>query len=202
MQHNKMTKQLIKILVILLFTSLKVSSQTMNDSIISVYYNRLLEWTLNNDKNDSAIFSFLIKENSKFGNIFICTNFNNELLAKEIIPLNIKYIKNHEDEIKIINRNKGETNKRLFLWINHENISADTIDIIITGRFLFVKKGLSLRKGHLRFKTYSLEGLYNTRISGRLKKYWFYSIGRIIYDYHENNWDFYTWDRLLDLKNE
>lgn len=202
MQHNKMTKQLIKILVILLFTFLKVSGQTMNDSTLSVNYNRLLEWTLHSDKNDSAIFRFLIQENNKFGNIFICTDFNKELLVKKISPLNIQYINNLEDELKIINDNKGEQNKRLFLWINHENISADTIDIVITGRFLFVKKGLILREGHLSFKTYFLEGLYNTRIPGKYKKYWIYSLGRLIYNHHDNSWYFYTWDRLLDLNNE
>src|SRR5690554_3119720 len=202
MQHNKMTKLLIKILVILLFTFLKVSGQTINDSTLSVNYNRLLEWTLHSDKNDSDIFRFLIQENNKFGNIFICTDFNKELLVKKINPLNIQYINNHEDELKIINDNKGDQNKRLFLWINHENISADTIDIVITGRFLIVKKGLTIRKGHLKFKTYSLKGIYNTGISGRLKKGWFYSIGRLIYNYHDNSWGFYTWDRLLDVDNE
>ena len=87
-----MTKLLIKILVILLFTFLKVSGQTINDSTLSVNYNRLLEWTLHSDKNDSDIFRFLIQENNKFGNIFICTDFNKELLVKKINPLNIQYI--------------------------------------------------------------------------------------------------------------
>lgn len=200
MQYNKMTKQLISIIVILLSVLTKVNGQIISDSTLSVFCNKFVEWTLYKCNNDSAMLNDLTEENDKYGNVLIYTSFNNGKSLNKINRLNVKYFNDIDEILRIVKSSKRKNIKRLVLYVKHYNISGDTIEFAANARYNCVKKGLKIRRWHIWYKTISfMPWMGKKRVERNTYLLYYYTLGRFVYNYYNNSWEFNVWNEHDNL---
>ena len=116
----------IRITILLLIALPNISfGQIVNDSLLATFYNKTL----------SCYFpdSITKKDQLRFGNILVNTDFDSQYLIKTIGENKLKYFNDstpiHAALKKPHKKNKG----RSVYWITHKAIGTDTIDVNIGG---------------------------------------------------------------------
>ena len=114
-------------IIILLSCVLPILSfgQIVNDSLLATFYNITL----------SSFFpdSITTKDQLRFGNILIKTDFETKYLITTIGQNNLKYFSDKTPEYSVLTKPHKKNKGRSIYWIKHQLIGSDTIDINIGG---------------------------------------------------------------------
>ena len=108
----------------LLFPSISFG-QTVNDSLLSTFYNK----TLISYFSDTAY----TKNQSEFNNILIQTEFDTIQLIKYYNKNKLTYFNSKTNIRSIIEKPYKKNNGRNIYWISHKLLQKDTVDINISG---------------------------------------------------------------------
>ena len=120
------------VILIVSFLPLKLIGQTINDSILTSFYNKLLFEYFSDSTN--------INSNRKFKYALILTDFDKAKLTSSISSIKIKYLNRDANLEKELDKPFKNNNLRNLYSIEHKVIAIDTIDIILSSALIEISK--------------------------------------------------------------
>jgi len=164
-------------IIILLLNVLPILSfgQIVNDSLLATFYNKTL----------SSFFadSIATKDQLRFGNVLIKTEFDKNYLITTIGQNNLKYFNDDTPEYSVLSKPRKKNKGRSIYWIKHQIIGIDTIDINIGGWTV---------------EKFKHRHLYLAAWCGGDMGY--IPDGRFIFDQKNNRWIFQSYHEFRDIK--
>ncbi|UZR94030.1 hypothetical protein [Chondrinema litorale] len=178
-------------LTILMISFTCVKAQAVKDFSLAGFYNRTIDYYSsrlienNKDLNQIENIHFLIVDKA-VKDSSIVNPVRNELQT-DFGNFTIEYLSEQELIDKLTKKKRDFTS---YHFINYKQITQDTIDINISNTSITVKRIFKLRRGSLITKEINY-----TLSCGGTNGY--IPTARFIYSQEKANWDFYTYDELL-----
>lgn len=176
-------------LFLISFTSVK--AQAVKDFSLAGFYNKTIDYycsqLLESNKELSQVVNihFLIVDKAVTDSSTV-NPVRNELQT-DFRNFTIEYLSEQELIDKLTKKKRDFTS---YHFINYKQITQDTIDVNISNTSITVKRVFKLRRGRLITKEIN----YTISCGGTNG---YIPTARFIYNQEKANWDFYTYDELL-----
>jgi hypothetical protein len=146
--------------------------QEVNDSLLTVFYNKTLEYYFPD--------SVKLPDQKKFGHLLIMTDFPTAIMLKKRGRNKFKYFKNFNELDTLLAKPYKKNDKRNLYWIKHDSLGLDTIDINIGGWTMYIENNETSM------------AMWCGGTMGYIPD------GRFIYDRILNQWVFVSSDEIMD----
>jgi hypothetical protein len=149
--------------------------QIVNDSLLATFYNKTL----------SCFFpdSITHKDQLRFGNVLVKTDFDAKYLIKTTGKINLKYFNDPTPVHAVLKKPHKKNKGRSVYWIKHKTIGTDTIDVNIGGWTV-----LKYQHRHLHLAAWCGGDM------GYIPE------GRFIFDKEKRNWRFQSYHDLWEIR--